>query len=135
MTTEKTPSQNRPLRFSVPPNFIRGLTPYDIADMTYPGGLEEWFKARRTGAGDIREVLISLRYNLHWSRHDMATLLGVSQNVVKAWETGARQPSGAAQRLILLMDGMVHEAAERICEEGLNDEVDAPRRHDASDDR
>ena len=83
----------------------------------YPGGFEEWLKARRAGADDIQGVLINLRYNLNWSRRDMAALLGVSQNVVKAWETGARQPSGAARRLISLMDRMVHEAAKRICEE------------------
>jgi hypothetical protein len=117
MTTEEKSAQDQPLRFAVPPHFIRGLTPDDIADMMYPGGWEEWLKAHHAGADEIRDVLINLRYNLHWSRAVMARFLGVSQNVVKAWETGARQPSSAARRLVMLMDGIVHEAATRLCEE------------------
>jgi DNA-binding XRE family transcriptional regulator len=112
--TEKTESQADTLRFAIPPYIVGLRLPGDVVDVMYPGwlykSLEEGFAP---GAGEIRAVLIRLRQTLRWSRAGMAALLGVSQTVVKAWESGARQPSGAARRLIWLVDMMVREPGKR----------------------
>ena len=65
-----------------------------------PGILCEMVETRpyftRFANADIRTMLIELRQMLYWSRRSMADFLGVSENVLRAWESGARQPSGAA---------------------------------------
>ncbi|HEY2329251.1 MAG TPA: helix-turn-helix domain-containing protein [Verrucomicrobiae bacterium] len=52
----------------------------------------------------IRSNFIRLRQKLRWSRAGMAAFLGVDRSVLRRWETGERNPSGAARRLIWLLD-------------------------------
>src|ERR1035438_5821961 len=60
-------------------------------------------------AEEALRMLIKLRGKLRWSRPAMAAFLGVSKRVLRRWETGQRHPSGAARRLIWLMDLLVHD--------------------------
>jgi DNA-binding transcriptional regulator YiaG len=60
-------------------------------------------------ASEAQVTLFRLRQKLHWSRAGMAAFLGVSRSVLRRWETGERRPSGAARRLIWLLDLLAHE--------------------------
>jgi len=81
-------------------------------------------KSYSTCLVDIRTVLIHLRQKLYWSRRSMADFLGISENVLRAWESGARQPSGAARRLIWVTDLMIRDLLRLMKDEPdkLNDE-------------
>ena len=59
--------------------------------------------------GEAQVALIRLRKKLRWSRPMLAAYLGVSRGVLRRWETGERNPSGAARRLIWLMDLLARE--------------------------
>jgi len=52
-------------------------------------------------------MLVRLRSRLTWSRSMRAAFLGGSRDVVRRWETGERNPSGAARRLIWLLHLLV----------------------------
>jgi hypothetical protein len=67
-------------------------------------GLERSFAP---GAADVRQILLRLRGQLHWPRSMLAAFMGVSRDVVRRWETGERNPCGAARRLIWLLDMLV----------------------------
>lgn len=54
-------------------------------------------------------MLLQLRSKLRWPRSMLAAFLGVSRDVVRRWETGQRKPSGAARRLIWLLNLLAHE--------------------------
>lgn len=56
---------------------------------------------------EIRGLLTDLRRQLTWSRATLAAYLGVSQHVVRRWETGQRRPSSGARRLIWLMHALL----------------------------
>ena len=60
-------------------------------------------------AEEAKVTLFRLREKLRWSRAAMAAFFGVSQSVLRRWETGQRNPSGAARRLIWLMDLLARE--------------------------
>lgn len=55
-------------------------------------------------ADESCEMLVALRTNLKWSRAMLAAFMGVSRETVRRWETKERKPSGAAKRLIWLME-------------------------------
>jgi DNA-binding transcriptional regulator YiaG len=100
------------LRFAVPPHFVAVLFPKGM-DVLFSGraykSLERGFAPNTK---QIQNLLINLRLKLRWSRPRMAALLGASEHAVRAWETGARQPSGAARRLIWLLDLMVRQPGD-----------------------
>lgn len=97
------------LRFAVPPHFTVVLFPKGM-DVLFPGsGYKLLERSLAPSPKEIQILLIGLRAKLRWSRTLMAALLGASEHAVRAWETGARQPSGAARRLIWLLDLMVRE--------------------------
>ena len=54
-------------------------------------------------------MLLKLRETLKWSRAMLAAHLGVSRDVVRRWETGERNPSGPARRLIWLSYSILRE--------------------------
>jgi len=58
-------------------------------------------------AGEVRLMLLGLRRELRWPRSTLAAFMGVSRDVVRRWETGERNPSGAARRLIWLLNLLV----------------------------
>lgn len=47
------------------------------------------------------------------SQRGLASVMGVSPRTVEAWEAGRNQPSGAARRLLYLLD-QDHSLVERI---------------------
>lgn len=100
------------LRFAVPPHFVGVLLPNGL-DMICPGSAYKALEKRfAPSPEEIQDLLIGLRQKLRWSRAGMAALLGASEHAVRAWETGARRPSGAARRLIWLLDLILHEPSD-----------------------
>jgi len=57
--------------------------------------------------GEPRLTLLELRRRLLWSRSTLGAFLGVGKDTLRRWETGERYPSGAARRLIWLIDVLV----------------------------
>lgn len=53
---------------------------------------------------EIRDLLLNLRDRMQWSRSMLAAMLGIGCETLRRWESGERNPSGAARRLIWLMD-------------------------------
>ena len=61
-------------------------------------------KALAPSHQDVRKILMDLRRELRWSRAMLAAVLGVPENSLRSWETGARSPHASAVRLIWLVD-------------------------------
>lgn len=100
------------LRFAVPPHFVAVLFPKGM-DLLYPGKFHKMLeKSVAPSPKEIQGLLLVLRLKLRWSRPRMAALLGASEHAVRAWETGARRPSGAARRLIWLIYLMLREPGD-----------------------
>lgn len=57
--------------------------------------------------------VIRTRKALNLSRRGLASVMGVSSRTVEAWEAGKNTPSGAAQRLLYLLDND-HSLLERL---------------------
>lgn len=109
---ESTITKRDALRFAVPPHFVAVLFPKGM-DALFPGrGYKALERSLAPSPKEIQDMLIHLRLKLRWSRPRMAALLGASEYAVRAWETGARQPSGAARRLIWLLNLMVREPGD-----------------------
>jgi DNA-binding transcriptional regulator YiaG len=98
------------LRCSIPPYFVGQVTPAGWPVAALSG---EYYELMERGfaptADDSIRTLIKLRGKLRWSRPAMAAFLGVSRSVLRRWETGERHPSGAARRLIWLLDILARE--------------------------
>jgi DNA-binding transcriptional regulator YiaG len=62
----------------------------------------------------IRQMLIELRMKMKWPRHFAAVVLGVPASTLAKWETGKRNPSGAAKKLIFLLHALVVDESEEI---------------------
>lgn len=96
------------LRYSFPPYYV-GVMDGKLPVFNVPG--ECWKDLERglaPAAGEARQTLLRLRSELRWPRSALAAFVGVSRDVVRRWETGERNPSGAARRLIWLLDLLVH---------------------------
>ena len=103
---EKNPKSDA-LRYSFPPYYV-GVVDGKLPVFNVPG--ECWKDLERgfaPTAGEVRQLLLRLRSELRWPRSALAAFLGVSREVVRRWETGARNPGGAARRLIWLLDLLV----------------------------
>ena len=109
---DKKASQKTALRYSFPPYYV-GIVEAGLPIMSLPGdfyeGLERNFAP---SAVEARATLVSLREKLRWSRPMLAAFLGVSRDVVRRWETGQRNPNGAARRLIWLLTMLVCDRAK-----------------------
>lgn len=91
------------LRFSFPPYYV-GTVEAGLPIMSLPGDLYEGLeRGFAPSALETSAMLIALREKLGWSRPMLAAFLGVNRDVVRRWETGERNPSGAARRLIWLL--------------------------------
>ena len=110
IVVEKKPVQTAPknaLRYSFPPYYV-GLMDGNVPIASFPGALyEDLARGFAPPAEEVRQMLLQLRGKLRWARSMLAALLGVSRDVVRRWETGERHPSGAARRLIWLLDLLV----------------------------
>lgn len=103
---EKNPKSDA-LRYSFPPYYV-GVVDGKLPVFNVPG--ECWKDLERGLAptvGEVRQMLLRLRSELRWPRSALAAFLGVSRDVVRRWETGARNPSGSARRLIWLLNLLV----------------------------
>ena len=59
------------------------------------------------------EDVARARKELNLTQSGLAYVMGVSPKTVEAWETGKNEPSGAASRLLYLLDGD-HSLLERL---------------------
>jgi DNA-binding XRE family transcriptional regulator len=107
--SEQKANKKPELRFSFPPYWV-GTMYKGIPILSYPG---DHYEALERGfapsADDVRRTLLTLRRELRWSRTTLSAVLGVSRDVVRRWEDGERNPSGAARRLIWLIDLYVRD--------------------------
>ena len=74
---------------------------------------------RRIGNGEVAAV----RLKAGLTQPEFANLLGASVGTVRKWESGERSPSGAASRLLRLLD-----AKPKIVTEVLGIRAGAPKR-------
>lgn len=54
----------------------------------------------RPSSEETRQAIFELRTKLKWSRSVLASVMGVSTDVLRRWEDGRRNPSASAQKLI-----------------------------------
>ena len=102
-------NEKQVLRYSFPPYYV-GLMDGIVPIVGYPGDCyERLARGFAPSPEEVRLMLLQLRSNLHWPRSTLAAFLGVSRDVVRRWETGERRPSGAARRLIWLLDLLARE--------------------------
>jgi DNA-binding transcriptional regulator YiaG len=102
--------QLKGLRCSFPPYYVGTMTPDGWPVATLSGNTYELLeRGFAPTAKEARVTLFRLRQKLRWSRTTMAAFLGVSQSVLRRWETGERNPSGAARRLIWLLNLLATE--------------------------
>ena len=98
------------LRCSFPPYFVAAMTPAGWPVVAMSGDTYEILeRGLAPTAEEAKVTLFRLREKLRWSRSGMAAFLGVNRSVLRRWETGERKPSGAARRLIWLMDLLARE--------------------------
>jgi DNA-binding transcriptional regulator YiaG len=98
------------LRCSFPPYFVAAMTPDGWPVATMSGETYELLeRGHAPTAHESRMTLLRLRQKLRWSRPGMAAFMGVSRAVMRRWETGERKPSGAARRLIWLLNLLANE--------------------------
>jgi DNA-binding XRE family transcriptional regulator len=111
MTTfELATDQMKGLRCSFPPYYTAAVTPAGWPVAAMPGATYEMLeRGFAPTAGDAQVTLFRLRQKLRWSRPMLAAYMGVNRSVLRRWETGERKPSGAARRLIWLLDLLTHE--------------------------
>jgi len=109
--TLKTPPKPA-LKFSYPPYYV-GTMESDVPIVSLPGALYESLeRGYAPSAAESRTTLLELRAKLRWSRPMMAAFLGVKREVLRKWENGERNPSGAARRLIWLMSVLAFDRAK-----------------------
>jgi DNA-binding transcriptional regulator YiaG len=107
---ERSKAQMKGLRCSYPPYYVAAMTPDGWPVGVLPGDSYEILeRGLAPTAHESRMTLIRLRRKLRWSRAGMAAFMGISRAVVRRWETGERKPSGAARRLIWLLNLLAHE--------------------------
>lgn len=107
---ERAAAQMEGLRCSFPPYFVAAMTSDGWPVAALSGDTYEMLeRGLAPTAEEAKMTLFRLRQKLRWSRAGIAAFLGVSQSVLRRWETGQRNPSGAARRLIWLMDLLAHE--------------------------
>jgi DNA-binding transcriptional regulator YiaG len=107
---ELATDQMKGLRCSFPPYCVAAVTPAGWPVAAMSGATYEMLeRGFAPTADEAKMTLFRLRQKLRWSRAGMAAFMGVSQSVLRRWETGQRNPSGAARRLIWLMDLLAHE--------------------------
>ena len=107
---ERATAQMKGLRCSFPPYCVAAVSPDGLPVAALPGDTYEMLeRGFAPGPATTKLTLIRLRKHLRWSRPVMAAFLGVSRDVLRRWETGERNPSGAARRLIWLMDLLTRE--------------------------
>ena len=100
-------SRTRPLRYSRPPYTVYLIDDPDPA-LVFPGNiLQALGDGLAPTSNEVRAMLKNMRIELRWSRDTMAAVLGVSRAVARRWETGHRNPSGAARRLIWLLNSLM----------------------------
>lgn len=106
---EEKAGPSKGLRCSFPPYFV-GVMLDGVPVVSLPGELYEMVeRGFAPTAEETRRKLVRLRQELCWSRAALAAFLGVSRAVLRRWETGERRPSGAARRLIWMLDLLARE--------------------------
>lgn len=65
-------------------------------------------------ADEIRAMLFELRRRQKWSRATLAAILGISRDVVRSWESGVRQPSASAKKLVWMVFKLVTQPRDLL---------------------
>jgi len=100
----KKPNKKPSLRHSFPPYYL-GVLDADVPLLCYPGDTYEILERSLMPTGEeVRQMLLTMRRELRWSRPALAAFMGVSRDVIRRWETGQRNPNGAARRLIWVLN-------------------------------
>lgn len=108
--SELTKEQMKGLRCSYPPYNVATMTPAGWPVGALAGASYKMLeRGLAPTAGECKDILIRLRQNFRWSRSMLGAFMGVSREVVRRWENGDRNPSGAARRLIWLLNLLAHE--------------------------
>jgi len=82
-------------------------------ELRLPGNA--WKLIEEANAPTVKEFrlgLLGLRARLGWSRSMLSAFLGVGKDTLRRWESGERNPSGAARRLIWLVGRLVGGSAQ-----------------------
>ncbi|MFZ0827529.1 MAG: helix-turn-helix domain-containing protein [Verrucomicrobiia bacterium] len=109
-TLELAEAQMKGLRCSYPPYVVAQVSPEGWPVAALPGNTYELLERGFAPTAEQAKItLCRLRQKLRWSRSCMAAFMGVSQSVLRRWETGQRNPSGAARRLIWLLDILANQ--------------------------
>lgn len=107
---ERSAAQMTGLRCSYPPYYVAAMSVDGEPVAALPGDTYEMLeRGLAPTAEEVRATLTQLRQKLRWSRPIMSAFLGVDRGVLRSWEVGDRNPSGAARRLIWLLDLLARE--------------------------
>src|SRR5262245_18810915 len=60
----------------------------------------------RPSSEETRKAILDLRVRMGWSRALLASLMGISVDVLRRWEDGRRNPCASAQKLIWLVHAL-----------------------------
>jgi DNA-binding XRE family transcriptional regulator len=105
--TSSDNSPKKPLCYAVPPYFL-GTLDNELPVWCIPGEMYASLASDYAPtANDCKNILVSMRSQLHWSRPMLSAFLGVSRETLRKWETGERNPNSAARRLIWLTNMLV----------------------------
>ena len=86
---ERAAAQMKGLRCSFPPYFVAAMTPAGWPVAAMSGNTYEMLeRGFAPSAEEAKMTLFRLRQKLRWSRAGMAAFIGVSQSVLRRWETG-----------------------------------------------
>ena len=103
------------LRCAMPPYYLAARATDGEPLPVLPGVIFETLeRGYAPSAFECRQRLIHFRQTTRWSRPAMAAFMGVSRDVLRRWESGERKPSGAARRLIWLLDLLVNDPDQFI---------------------
>lgn len=101
--------RSKGLRFSLPPYMVAAVSSEGHEIVSLPGDTYEMLeRGFAPSAAKSRRLLVELRQKLNWSRPQLSAFMGVSLQVVRSWECGTRQPTGAARRLVWLLHLLAH---------------------------
>ena len=97
-------------RRGYPPHYLAARLASGVPVAGLPGTFYERLeRGFAPTAAEVRLILIRFRETLRWPRSQLAAFVGVDQSVLRRWESGERRPSGAARRLIWLLELLTNE--------------------------
>jgi transcriptional regulator with XRE-family HTH domain len=91
------------------------ISPPDEVHLTLGGvTMEGLCRCFRPEPKALRQMLLDLRGVHRWSQGFAASVLGVSVSTIVKWESGVRNPTGSAAKLIFLLYSQHVERKDRV---------------------